>query len=169
MDAIAAFAGMSRIPGSSGTAVNAAKTFILDTLGVGLAGSSGPKAQELAHAQSIWGSGDDARVWSTGERLPAPAVALCNAYQVHNAEFDCIHEAAVAHVMTVVLPVALAGAERMARIEGRPVDGRSDRGRCPRRRCRGLARASGDPDCVFPAGDRWRIWWLRGAGQAHGL
>ena len=127
MDAIAAFAehvaekSYQDLPDA---AVNAAKTFILDTLGVGLAGSSGPKAQELARAQSLWGSGDDARVWSTGERLPAPAVAFCNAYQVHNAEFDCIHEAAVAHVMTVLLPVALAGAERMARIEGRPVDGR---------------------------------------------
>jgi hypothetical protein len=42
-------------------AVNAAKTFILDTLGVGLAGSSGPKARELVRAQSLWGSGDDGR------------------------------------------------------------------------------------------------------------
>jgi aconitate decarboxylase len=126
MDAIAAFAehvterSYRDLPD---VAVNAAKIFILDTLGVGLAGSSGPKAQELARAQGLWGSGDNARVWSTGERLPTPAVAFCNAYQVHNAEFDCIHEAAVAHVMTVVLPVALAGAERMARIEGKPVDG----------------------------------------------
>ena len=127
MDAIAAFAehvaerSYRDLPDA---AVNAAKTFILDTLGVGLVGSSGPKAHELARIQSLWGSGDDARVWSTGERLPAPAAAFCNAYQVHNAEFDCVHEAAVAHVMTVVLPVALAGAERMAKIEGRPIDGR---------------------------------------------
>ena len=127
MDAIAAFAehvaerSYRDLPDA---AVNAAKTFILDTLGVGLAGSSGPKAQELVRAQALWGSCDDARVWSTGERLPAPAAAFCNAYQVHNAEFDCIHEAAVAHVMTVVLPVALAGAERMSRIEGKAVDGR---------------------------------------------
>lgn len=118
MDAITHFAehvanrGFADIPDA---AVAAAKVFILDTLGVGLAGSSGPKAAELVRAQALWGSGDDARVWATGERLPAPAVALCNAYQVHNAEFDCVHEAAVAHVMTVVLPVALAGAERMAR------------------------------------------------------
>lgn len=105
-------------------AVNAAKTFFLDTLGVGLIGSSGPKARQLVRTQYLWGRGNDARVWSTGEQLPAPAVAFCNAYQVHNAEFDCIHEAAVAHVMTVVLPVALAGAERMAKTEGRPVSGR---------------------------------------------
>ena len=127
MDAITAFAehvaarGYNDLPAA---AVAAAKTFLLDTLGVGLIGSSGPKARELVGIQPLWGSGSDARVWSTGERLPAPAAAFCNAYQVHNAEFDCVHEAAVAHVMTIVLPVALAGAERMAKIEGKPVDGR---------------------------------------------
>ncbi len=100
-------------------ATAAAKTFVVDTCGVGLAGSSGPKAAELVAAQALSGRGDDARVWSTGEALPAPAAALCNAYQAHNSEFDCIHEAAVAHVMTVVLPVALAGAERQGGVDGR--------------------------------------------------
>src|SRR5262245_30258756 len=127
MDAIAAFAehvADTSFQDLPETAVDAAKTFILDTVGVGLAGSNGPMAQELVRAQWLWGSGGDGRVWSTGDVLPAPAAAFCNAYQVHNAEFDCIHEAAVAHVMTVLLPVALAGAERISKIEGRPVDGR---------------------------------------------
>lgn len=127
MDAIAHFTehvASRRLADIPGAAVSAAKTFILDTLGVGLAGSRGPKAQELAHIQSLWGSGSDARVWGTGERLPAPAAALCNAYQAHNAEYDCVHEAAVAHVLSVLLPVALAGAERMAKLESRPVQGR---------------------------------------------
>jgi aconitate decarboxylase len=127
MDAITEFAehvaarGYDDLPAA---AIAAAKTFLLDTLGVGLIGSSGPKARELVGIQPLWGSGSDARVWSTGERLPAPAAAFCNAYQIHNAEFDCVHEAAVAHVMTIVLPVALAGAERMAKVEGKAVDGR---------------------------------------------
>lgn len=100
------------------TAVEAAKTFILDTLGVGILGSNGPQAAEIAAVQDLSGQGDDARVWSTGKRLPAAAAALCNAYQTHNSEFDCVHEAAVAHVMTAVLPVALAGAERMGAVSG---------------------------------------------------
>ena len=100
------------------TAVVAAKTFILDTLGVGIGGSSGPQARELVVAMQALGSGSDARVWSTGEAMPAPAAALCNAYQAHCQEFDCIHEAAVAHVLTVVLPAALAGAERIGGISG---------------------------------------------------
>jgi aconitate decarboxylase len=127
MDAIAAFCrhvsavGYDELPPE---AVAAAKTFILDTFGVGIAGSSGPRAGEIALAQELSGSGTDARVWSTGRRLPAPAAALCNAYQVHNSEFDCVHEAAVAHVLSAVLPVAMAGAERPSHRDGKPVDGR---------------------------------------------
>ena len=43
---------------------------------------------------------------------------MCNAYQVHNAEFDCVHEEAVVHAMTVVLPVAIASAERRKAVSG---------------------------------------------------
>jgi 2-methylcitrate dehydratase PrpD len=43
---------------------------------------------------------------------------MCNAYQAHNSEFDCVHEEAVVHAMTVVLPVAFAGAERMRGVSG---------------------------------------------------
>jgi aconitate decarboxylase len=100
-------------------AVSAAETMILDTIGVGLAGSSGPLARELADTQEAFGKGDDAHVWSIGKRLPAAAAAFCNAYQIHNSEFDAIHEAAVAHVMSAVVPAALACAERQGGVEGR--------------------------------------------------
>jgi 2-methylcitrate dehydratase PrpD len=43
---------------------------------------------------------------------------MCNAYQAHNSEFDCVHEEAVVHAMTVVLPVAFAGAERLKGVSG---------------------------------------------------
>ena len=122
MEATAAFAkhvAERRYADMPPEAVRAAKIFILDTIGVGLAGSTGPKCQEIAAAQALFGASQDARVWSTGERLSAHGAALCNAYQAHNSEFDCVHEAAVAHVMTAVLPVALAGAERQGGIDGR--------------------------------------------------
>ena len=122
MDAIAAFADhvvRSRFEQLPGDAVKAAKTFILDTLGVGIAGSSGPMASEVAETQEIWGHRAEALVWGNGKRLPAPAAAMCNAYQVHNSEFDCVHEQAVVHAMTVVLPVAVAGAERRKGVSGK--------------------------------------------------
>jgi 2-methylcitrate dehydratase PrpD len=121
MDAISTFAdhvvatGFRDIPAD---AVRAAKIFILDTFGVGLAGSAGPMARELAAASAGWGHAADARVWGVGASRPAATAALCNAYQVHNAEFDCVHEEAVVHAMTVVLPVAIAGAERAKNVSG---------------------------------------------------
>jgi 2-methylcitrate dehydratase PrpD len=121
MDAISRFAdhvvatGFRDVPAD---AVRAAKTFILDTFGVGLAGSVGPMARELAATSAAWGDGAGARVWGAGGLRPAATAALCNAYQVHNAEFDCVHEEAVVHAMTVVLPVAIAGAERAGNVSG---------------------------------------------------
>ncbi|MDP6709071.1 MAG: MmgE/PrpD family protein, partial [Alphaproteobacteria bacterium] len=100
-------------------AVQAAKTYILDTLGVGIAGSAGPWMDELIEVQGLSGKGDDARVWGRGDRLPAPAAALCNGYQIHNSEFDCVHEAAVLHPMTVVLAATLAFAEREGKVTGK--------------------------------------------------
>lgn len=96
----------------------AARTFILDTLGVGISGSSDPMAPELVSSLQSMGANSDARVWGTGERLPAAAAAMCNAYQTHCQEYDCVHEPAVAHVMTIVLPAALAVAERMGSLSG---------------------------------------------------
>ncbi|MDX2159160.1 MAG: MmgE/PrpD family protein [Hyphomicrobiaceae bacterium] len=122
MDAIHAFAdhvARTRLEDLPEAAMRAAKTFILDTLGVGLAGSAGPKGAELAAMQSRWGGGADARVWGNGARLPAPAAALCNAYQAHCSEFDCVHEKAVVHAMTAVLAASLAGAERAGGVSGR--------------------------------------------------
>lgn len=122
MDAIAAFAdhvARTRYEDLPDAAVAAAKTFILDTLGVGLAGSSGPRSPELAAAQALSGTGTAARVWGNGARLPAPAAALCNAYQAHGSEFDCVHEKAVVHAMTAVLAAGLSGAERSGGVCGR--------------------------------------------------
>ncbi len=121
MDPIASFAqhvvgtNYDDLPPSTRSAT---KTLILDTLGVGIVGSSGPKADELAHLHARDGAGDAARVWSLGTRLPASSAALCNAYQIHNSEFDCVHEEAVAHVLSAVLPASLAHAERAGGVSG---------------------------------------------------
>ncbi|MGI9479901.1 MAG: MmgE/PrpD family protein [Hyphomicrobiaceae bacterium] len=122
MDAIARFAehvATTRFEDMPESAVAAAETMIFDTIGVGIGGSSGPMAVELADAQELNGRGDDAHVWSLGKRLPAAAAAQCNAYQAHNSEFDCVHEDAVAHVLTAIVPACMAHAERTGGIDGR--------------------------------------------------
>jgi aconitate decarboxylase len=122
MDAIAAFAEhvvRTRYEDLPAAAIAAAKTFILDSFGVGVAGSAAPHVQELLEAAMRWGSGGDARVWGLGAALPAPAAALCNGYQIHNSEYDCVHEAAVVHPMAVLLSAAMAHAERAGDASGR--------------------------------------------------
>ena len=69
-------------------AVEASQKFILDSIGVGLAGSGGPWVTELINAMGAAPARDSARVWGQDKVLDARAAALCNAYQIHNAEYD---------------------------------------------------------------------------------
>lgn len=98
--------------------VAAAKTFLLDSFGVGLAGATAQGAEALRRTAASWGAGADATVWGCRERLPAPQAALVNGFQVHDQEFDCVHEAAVLHPMATLLPAALAYAERRGGVSG---------------------------------------------------
>jgi aconitate decarboxylase len=99
------------------------KTFLLDTLGVGIAGSAGTGIPELKQVAASWGQGDEATVWLTGEKLPAQQAAIINAYQIHCLEFDCVHEGAVLHPMATILSAVMAWAER-EQAKGRTVSGR---------------------------------------------
>ena len=102
---------------------HAAKVFIPDAAGVGLAGSRHPRMpQVLAAARALGGaepaSGPVARVWGSGDLLPWASAALVNAYQVFNQEFDCIHDQAVIHAMACLLPVCLGYAEVHGGVSG---------------------------------------------------
>ena len=100
-------------------AIAAAKIWILDTLGVGIAGSSAAGMDAVRAAAGTWGNGDEATVWGTSQRVPAPTAAFVNGTQVHNQEFDCLHEGAVVHAMATLLPALLAMAEREGGVSGR--------------------------------------------------
>lgn len=96
-------------------AVERAKVFVLDSLGVGIAGSSVEGGEELLRVAAGWGTvaADTVAVpvWGRNERLAASTAAFLNAWQMHNQEFDGLHEGAVVHAMATVLPAALAAAE----------------------------------------------------------
>lgn len=100
-------------------AVRAAKVFILDSLGVGLAGTRAPWSREWIDASPAAQTGEGARVWGTGERLATPAAAALLGYLIHNSEFDCIHEKAVLHPMAVPFAALMAEAESRGGIDGR--------------------------------------------------
>ena len=78
-------------------ALKAVRTFVLDSLGVALSGSRVPMVATLKEVAGLWGAGDSARIWGSGERVPAQAAAFVNGYQIHNQEWDCVHEPAVVH------------------------------------------------------------------------
>ncbi len=93
--------------------IRAVANFTLDTIGVGIAGGRSPYAAGVTRAALGWGAGNDAHSFATGHALPAPSAAFVNAFQAHALEFDCVHEAAVLHPFTVVVPVLLAEAQRV--------------------------------------------------------
>jgi aconitate decarboxylase len=101
------------------TALDAARTFILDSLGVALSGTRVPMVATLKALASTWGTGNAATIWGTGEKVPAGTAAFVNGYQIHNQEWDCVHEPAVVHPMAVVLSTLLAWAEARGGIGGR--------------------------------------------------
>lgn len=98
-------------------AVERAKVYVLDSLGVGIAGSSVDGADGLLRVASGWGN-PAVPVWGRAVRLSAPAAAFVNAWQMHNQEYDCLHEGAVVHAMATTLPVALAAAEMRGGVSG---------------------------------------------------
>ena len=106
----AAHALDTRFPDLTATAVERAKVFVLDSLGVGIAGSSVEGAEGLLRVAAGWGA-PAVPVWGHAHRLSAPAAAFLNAWQMHNQEYDSLHEGAVVHALATVLPAALAAVE----------------------------------------------------------
>lgn len=100
-------------------AIEAAKIFLLDSIGVGVAGGSTPEITPLLTAVSQWGEGANVTLWGRRAKLTATQAVLVNAYQVHCQEFDCLHEGAVLHAMATLLPVLLAEAQVRGPISGR--------------------------------------------------
>ena len=96
----------------------AAKTFIADSLAVGIAGAAAPWRGEVLDMAMSGGGAAEATVWGSGERLPLAQAAMVNGYQMHALEFDCVHEGAVVHAMSAVLPSLLGWAERQGGISG---------------------------------------------------
>ena len=86
----------------SETAYAAAKIFLLDTIGVGISGSSASGADAILKVASHWGEGDAISVLGRTATLPAASAAFVNGFQIHCQEFDAVHEEAVVHAMSVV-------------------------------------------------------------------
>jgi 2-methylcitrate dehydratase PrpD len=120
--AFAQHAAVTRFSDLPPHAVEKARTFLLDTLGVAAAGTSGARVADVARLAASWGAAAEATSWLDGARLAAGSAAIVNAYLIHCLEFDCVHEGAVVHPMATILSAVLAWSEREA-LRGRPVSG----------------------------------------------
>ena len=99
------------------------KIFLLDSLGVGIAGSTGAKLSELKKTANNWSKGNECTVLGTWEKYSRDASTLINAYQIHCLEFDCIHEGAVVHPMAAILSSLLAHCEELNNL-GHQINGK---------------------------------------------
>ncbi len=114
-DLLAFAAAAHRLPDEVRTA---AVRLLGDTLAVGAAGVTAPGADAILTTARGFGSGDDARLIGTGERLPAASAAFVNGYRIHCLEWDAVHEPAVVHAMSVVTAALGAAIDRRAKTYG---------------------------------------------------
>lgn len=105
-----AFAGAAhRLP----EAVRAdTERLLADTLAVGAAGATAPGANAILSAARNMGSGEEARLLGTDDRLPAPTAAFVNGYRIHCLEWDAVHEPAVVHALSTVVAALGAAIDR---------------------------------------------------------
>ena len=103
--------------------VNAAKKFIADTAGVGIAGYNAPLAKELRDTTAGWGSvsKNGATVLGTADKYPLASAAFINAFQIHCQEYDCVHETAVVHPMATILGAVFSQASVLNNVSGKDI------------------------------------------------
>lgn len=74
----------------------AAKTFLLDTLAVGVAGKVNPASDKIVQAASAWSDGGNCRILGRSDvYMSAQSAAVVNGFQIHCLEWDALHEPSV--------------------------------------------------------------------------
>ena len=102
----------------SDSAYDAAKTFLLDSLGVGIAGSKAPFQDSVHTVVRNWGEGEGAHLWGHGQTAPQASAAYLNGFQIHSMEYDCVHEPAVVHPMATILAAVGSEVEMRGKTSG---------------------------------------------------
>lgn len=115
----AEMATQARFEDLPSSAVERTKRFILDTVGVGIAGSVTPEARKILSVARGWGGAPDSTVLVFGDRLPAIHASLVNSVLFHALDFDDTHDGAVIHGYVTNLSAALAVAQKVGNVTGR--------------------------------------------------
>jgi len=99
--------------------VKVTKIEILDSLGVALAGSTGPGVQELFKLLKSYGGKRQSSVIAGNTKLPVFHAAQVNATMTHALDFDDSLLRVAIHPGCIVVPTCLAMAEHVGKISGK--------------------------------------------------
>jgi 2-methylcitrate dehydratase PrpD len=94
------------------------KKQVLDILGVALGGSSRPGIKELAEIITDWGGKPESSIFCFSKKVPAPNAAQVNASMAHALDYDDTGDGPT-HQSVVIVPTALAMAERQGKVSGK--------------------------------------------------
>lgn len=92
--------------------VESAKLRFLDILGICVAAREEGGPQAVRAVANSWGGSDQAETIGWGDRLPAASAALVNGTLAHSLDFDDTHHEVRIHASTVVIPTAIAAAQK---------------------------------------------------------
>jgi len=100
--------------------VDETKKFILDTIGVGLAGVREPGCKEVVDLVKKWSSNKaGSTIIYYGDRVSPPEAAFANSVLMHALDFDDTLDSSAMHAHVSSLPAALAMAESKGKVDGK--------------------------------------------------
>lgn len=117
--AYAQFVRECRFESLPAAVVDTIKLFILDTLGVALAGTTAPACGELVEQVREWGGNPQSTLINFGGKVPVPSAALVNATLAEARDFDDTYDPGIVHVMAPTVSAALATCEQVGNVGGR--------------------------------------------------
>ncbi|MEM9570594.1 MAG: MmgE/PrpD family protein [Pseudomonadota bacterium] len=119
VDAFVAHGLNTQIEDLSEAAIRAVKTYLLDTLGVGIAGAAAPLTKAVRRSANQWADQGAAHIWGRDATSTTPAnAAFVNGFQIHCQEYDCVHEPAVVHPLATILSALMAECDAQSNVSG---------------------------------------------------
>ncbi len=100
--------------------IDETKKFILDTIGVGLAGAREPGCKEVVDLVKKWSSNNaGSTIIYYGDKVSPPDASFANSVMMHALDFDDTLDSSAMHAHVSSLPAALAMAETKGKVNGK--------------------------------------------------
>jgi len=100
--------------------IDETRKFILDTIGVGLAGAREPGCKEVVDLVKKWSSNNaGSTIIYYGDKVSPPDASFANSVMMHALDFDDTLDSSAMHAHVSSLPAALAMAESKGKVNGK--------------------------------------------------